>query len=250
MSFERSKCEAREYLRFCRDLYLGWKSRYMRDCFVIASAGSAATRWLAASLNLHPDITCSGGGGELKDIMDFSRAPDAAETERIAEFNLRHFASSAGRPKMLSQIFAELKAYRPAKIYGNVHLFSVTSLLHHLTLEPLPTTFPFANVVRHPVGRLETHFRVSMMNYNTGPSSKELIEYVTNQRVTVDRAYLDLIYSAEHLKVGRFSGRSQKSEAEYWLEWTDWQRDMFLEADSQLGLTGPYRRMGYDFSFL
>jgi len=298
-----------------------------RDCFLVTSAGSAATRWVASSLNMHPEITCSGGAGELSDTMDYDKRSTPEQTERIAEFLITHFATPGGPPKTLRQTFRELRAFKPAGMYGSVHLFTLTSLLHHHeNVEKWPVQFPLANIVRHPIGRLETHFAVSMRNFNTGPNCRRLLElcwagydhrfakikeqmaarcpdlesdvnkrifsyslfdtlatclgdfvlkhpfqvrhylmedlkvdsvvfaefvrYITRGKILVDEKYLATIHSTENMERGRFTGRSLKSEREYWESWTQWQRDFFNMANGDQTLSNFYGPLGYDFSYV
>jgi len=145
------------------------------NCFFIASGGCAATTWLAANLSRHPDILCSGGAGELADIMHFLQ-PTPEETERVAEFNLVHMANAVPKPKPFRKTFSELKQFRKATFFGNVHMYNLETLFLQHQFDPLPLELPIANIIRHPITRLQTHYNYWMKNYHTGPSCKKLLE--------------------------------------------------------------------------
>ena len=152
------------------------KNLNLRNCFLITSSGCAATRWLAASLSSHPEIVCSGGAGELKDTMDFYSVPTAEHAEEIAQFLIFHQAGADPKPKRFAQLFLELKQYRAAKFYGNIHFFTIGSLFDQKQFDFLPSTLPIANLVRHPITRLETHYQHWKNNYLAGSNCRKLFE--------------------------------------------------------------------------
>jgi hypothetical protein len=147
-----------------------------KSAFLVTSAGCAATRWLGASLNQHPEILCSSGAAEIADALDYGKVYDAEFAEEIARFNIDHFAAESPQVKHLSNLFDELRGFSDKKFVGNVHLFTIESLHSYLVDTGLELQIPLANVVRHPIPRLDTHCRLWTKNYGFGPNNKKLME--------------------------------------------------------------------------
>ena len=151
--------------------------------FLVTSQGLAASAWLASSLNLHPEITCSMGIDHPLVSMRFYY--NAAEIEeRTASINdlrpithgfytdglRQHFKqklSQAGVPvntdlvrqnpiRDLQKMYDELQWYEPkSRYYGNVHVCFALQALEYLRENPLARDVTLVNLIRHPVPRTE-----------------------------------------------------------------------------------------------
>jgi hypothetical protein len=150
--------------------------RKFRNTFLITSGGCAATRWIGGAINMHPSITCTGGVGPIEETTDFNRSVSDEGSERVAKYNIDHFAAAAPDPVFLVDVFDEIRRHRTSKFIGNIHFHTLGSLESHRKIERIPANVRIANVVRHPVTRLETHFNHWKRQYEVGPHSKKLFE--------------------------------------------------------------------------
>lgn len=149
--------------------------------FLVTSTGCAATRWLAATLNQHPDIVCSGGAGPLSDVMAYGTRPSAEQVERIATAILE--PRGGGIPVSIDDMFEELEAHRPARFVGNVHRETVASLLDQIRQAPLKRSIQVANLIRHPIPRTETKYQNERFNHTASPKARILFDRQLQERL-------------------------------------------------------------------
>lgn len=125
--------------------------------FLVSSHGVNASRWLAKTLSSHPEIVCTHGAAELEFALDHEYKDDRSlSDDRRAR---RRAQSAARKTRSLDDIFNELQAVRPAKAYGNVHMFTIQELdgiakqarQFHDKFE-----FRSVNIIRHPVARISS----------------------------------------------------------------------------------------------
>ncbi len=154
-----------------------------RNYFLVTSTGGAATRWLAATLNRHPEIVCSGGAGSLEEVMAYGSRPTGEQVERIAQ-TLLHPPQGSPTGTTLDTMFEELANHRgTARFVGNVHRESVASLHLQIRQRSPKHTFTVANVIRHPVPRTETKYNNELFNEASSPSARRLAAAQYQDRV-------------------------------------------------------------------
>ncbi len=168
--------------------------------FLITSMGCAATRWLAATLNRHPEIVCSGGAGELSEVMAYGKRPDGEQVDRIAEFLLNHYARPDARPKSVDEMFDELETYRKTDYYGNVHRETMASFHHLISRIPVKRKLKIANLIRHPIPRTEAKFNNERFNDASSAKARELCHLQYLGRAEAHRPFIDLL----HARIGPF----------------------------------------------
>lgn len=157
--------------------------------FLITSQGLAASGWLASSLNLHPDITCSMGIDHPLVSMRFYYNDDliAQKTDGISDVgeirngfysaSLRErfkekFAADgikldaelvrANPVRELQKIYDELEWFEKSKFYGNVHAYFANDALEYLKAVPARRDITLANLIRHPIPRTDAAIRALM----------------------------------------------------------------------------------------
>lgn len=152
------------------------------DYFLVTSQGLAGSIWLASSLNLHPDITCSMGIDHPFVSMQYYYNKDLmkARMDAVADQGvIRHgfyleslrdlfktrFAEKgialdtnlarANPVRQLQVMYDELEWFAPAKYFGNVHCCFALQALEYLKEAPTKTDITLANLIRHPIPRTE-----------------------------------------------------------------------------------------------
>ncbi|MHB1218725.1 MAG: hypothetical protein ACYC1L_11065 [Alphaproteobacteria bacterium] len=114
----------------------------------ICSNGRAATHWLTAVLNAHPDFIAAHGP---------TSPPHLIGSRRYVEGSTVSTANpDAFRAKSLDAIRAELLATGTARRYINVQGFSFAHLYAKLSGEPSASPVRAVNIVRHPVARAQS----------------------------------------------------------------------------------------------
>ena len=74
---------------------------------------------------------------------------------------------------------------------------------------------------------------------------------LTQQDIAVTPEYLDQIFSEEHLRSGRHTGKGNSIRMrEQYERWTDWEKYEFKLAMDRLDLANVYAPFGYDLSFV
>ncbi len=114
-----------------------------RIIFLVASAGFSGSKWLAASLDRHPDILCTHSAC---DFQIWDRRYSAEEFDRCTEEEWIHRAK-----KPLDQYPEELAGRGEARVYGNVHRYRICDLAENFRRWPPTIPVAYVNLVRHPV---------------------------------------------------------------------------------------------------
>ena len=112
--------------------------------FLVTTNGHCASKWLAASLDLHPEIVCSHGPAAHPLCMQHDREYTDADMSRI-------LAEEHRKLMPLDLLFEELERVGPARCYGNVHLFNLRQLAENVAAHPPSRRFKVVDLVRHPV---------------------------------------------------------------------------------------------------
>jgi hypothetical protein len=145
-------------------------------CFIVTSAGRAATYWLSHLLNRCDDVFCKHGyfpadelppgeknapddfgegGYEIGNIhkLDGNTANAAALVRTDATYIARFNAMT------IDEYFASLKARYRVRAYGNVHGFTQDSIIRKARVNRPETPFSICNLTRHPVSRVQSFYR-------------------------------------------------------------------------------------------
>lgn len=120
----------------------------MKKYFLVTSYGRTATYWLASFLDRHPDIICSHGPLAVTDSQFM--APQRQQVIR-AHNNWDNFNNTT-----VEQFFDEIEKRGEAKIYGNVHGYTLRGLISRYTKEKIRRKIWVSNLIRHPVTRVES----------------------------------------------------------------------------------------------
>ena len=134
----------------------------MRETFfIVTSPGYMATKWLAWSLNAHPEIYCNHSAGS--DALERDYSP--AELEALAR---EKFQDRDKRP--LEDFFDELaRRAGEARARGNVHRYNLTALQRNLAHWARPRPFTCLNLVRHPVSWVASGTAQLSLLYRVSP---------------------------------------------------------------------------------
>jgi len=124
----------------------------MSALFIVTTNGQTASKWLARSLNLHPEICCSHGTLRLPTCFTYSREYTAEEIKSA-------FMDEKRRALSLEKIFDELIGYSPqSKVFGNVHMFNLRHL--HENLNGISSDYlkeiVVMDLVRHPISLIRS----------------------------------------------------------------------------------------------
>jgi len=169
--------------------------------FLIASPGINASRWLAKTLNSHPDIVCTHGAAEFEFALDHDYKDDGSlSDEKRAR---RRMQSAARKSLSLDDIFSELKSVRPARAYGNVHMFTVQELDHILRRQTDTSNAPFQlrymNLIRHPIARISSWVAMTTQLWQTrftptgelSPSLPDFLQQAADNHIKATNQFLE-----------------------------------------------------------
>ena len=143
--------------------------RCARECFVTASAnpryffvtsqGVSATRWIAFALASHPKVFAAHGHFTIDSVVAGKFEQEKAKDDTGA-LSLGNEVRALYETNDISAIFAAYRSAHPgAEAYGNVHSYTLDGLIKgELKNSADSEKFAIANVVRHPVSYIESHF--------------------------------------------------------------------------------------------
>lgn len=139
------------------------------EYFLVLSNGYCGSLWLAASLDKHPDISCScskwiGLGIPHDSGFDFGSRDPAAISMIIEEMGL----------KGIDDLFDRLVARKPAKLTGDVHGYRVATY-HDALGKSIHRPANLAHLVRHPVPLLERITQEMVHRYTSFPRIQRLM---------------------------------------------------------------------------
>ncbi|MBL4846694.1 MAG: hypothetical protein JKY65_14320 [Planctomycetes bacterium] len=117
----------------------------MPALFLVTSPGYTATKWLARSLNAHPEIYCNHSAGS--DVLERDYTPD--ELSALAEEKLGGARDALPLDTFLKGL--ERRAPAGAVAVGNVHRYNLTALQRNTARWPGACAYNTLNLVRHPV---------------------------------------------------------------------------------------------------
>lgn len=118
--------------------------------FFVTSYGRTATYWLAAMLNSHPDIYCTHGP-TLKRLVGAPNDPPVEHTSEVFRDQDQYYGLR------LDEMSRQMQRQHGARIYGNVHAFTAMRLQNKIKDERYPHMVTRANLLRHPVTRLDSY---------------------------------------------------------------------------------------------
>ncbi|MBO6657188.1 MAG: hypothetical protein JJ934_09845 [Pseudomonadales bacterium] len=151
--------------------------------FMVTSHGWSASKWLAAALNKHPEVTCVHSVGSV--------LPDEKESEYEDELHadLADMGATLGRQNQsLKEHFDSIVEKQDRRIIGSVHRYRLRDLPRLLQGGE---TYPFqlANLIRHPVTLVNSgQGEFTTLAEMSDETRKEIQTFFENQR----QYYLDL----------------------------------------------------------
>ncbi len=128
--------------------------------FLVTTPGLSATRWLCFALATRKDVFVSHGKHPLDSIIhgDFAREKGIGDVE---SFTLGNKMADFYAQTRLEEVFAAYREIMPqAAAYGNVHAFTIESLMQKIRSERDLNGINILNVLRHPVSYIESHYRL------------------------------------------------------------------------------------------
>jgi hypothetical protein len=126
--------------------------------FAVTSEGASATRWLAFALASHPRVFVAHGHFAIDSIVggEFRREGSQGDAAALA---LGNAARAIYEASDIDEVFAAYRSVSPdAQAYGNVHSYTLEALLPRLEGRSDAGAIAVANLVRHPVSYIESHF--------------------------------------------------------------------------------------------
>jgi hypothetical protein len=152
--------------------------------FLLTSSGAAASQWLAATLDRHPDICCTCGAwmpetdpGEVCDTTH-------SGINEVAQLHLENFLAPEAPPKPIDFLFDNLETRKAVRVYGNIHAETVTTYANKIRKHPLRRTVRVANVIRHPVSRTESKFNILTYDQKVSPPMSRAYEIQLEDRLS------------------------------------------------------------------
>jgi len=138
--------------------------------FFITTNGNSASRWLAQTLNMHPDIICSHSPARISIAMAYDHGYSDSEFKEIMQ--------DESRKKIPTDILLnELEQIGKVRCFGNVHLFNLRQLRENIDKNNHEKEFRVVDLVRHPVSFVQsgTYNMIRQGQYNT-----DCITYLNN----------------------------------------------------------------------
>lgn len=127
--------------------------------FLVTSQGVSATRWIAFALASHPKVFAAHGHFTIDSVVAGKFEQEKAKDDTGA-LSLGNAARELYETNDIDAIFAAYRSAHPeAEAYGNVHSYTLDGLIKgQLKNSADSEKFAIANVVRHPVSYIESHF--------------------------------------------------------------------------------------------
>jgi len=126
--------------------------------FLVTTPGLSATRWLSFVLASHQDVFVAHGKHSLISVMqgDFTREKRAGDVESFTKGNeLKDFYAS----RSVNEVFEVYQAIMPgARAYGNVHSYTIETLMKAVKSEQNLAGIQILNLLRHPVNYIDSHY--------------------------------------------------------------------------------------------
>lgn len=118
----------------------------MSEYFMVACHGWSGSHWLAAALNLHPDIICCHSALNIPATQNTWGDNNLKRT-----INDREIARNRRGKVSIDLLLNEVESYGDAVVYGNVHTIRVRDLVELNALGSPKRSCRLANLVRHPI---------------------------------------------------------------------------------------------------
>ncbi|MCH8293020.1 tetratricopeptide repeat protein [Candidatus Poribacteria bacterium] len=126
--------------------------------FLVTTPGLSATRWLSFVLASHEDVFVAHGKHSLISVIqgDFTREKRADDVESFTKGNeLKDFYAS----RSVNEVFEVYQAIMPgARAYGNVHSYTIETLMKAVKSEQNLAGIQILNLLRHPVNYIDSHY--------------------------------------------------------------------------------------------
>jgi hypothetical protein len=126
--------------------------------FIVTSQGVSATRWLAFALASHPEVFGAHGHFAIDSVASekFQQEKSKDDVDALSNGNATRNFYKASK---IGDIFARYRSLRPdANAYGNAHSYTLDDLVRRHIGKARDPGFALANVVRHPVSYIDSHF--------------------------------------------------------------------------------------------
>ena len=125
--------------------------------FLATTPGLSATRWLSFALALHPEVFAAHGKHPLGSVVHGSFHREK-QIDDIESLTLGNKMARFYERLPLEEVFAVYQAIMPqAKAVGNVHTYTIESLLKTVEDRADLEGVSIINVLRHPVSYIASH---------------------------------------------------------------------------------------------
>src|SRR5438093_3413716 len=126
--------------------------------FVVTTPGLSATRWLAFALASHPEVFVAHGHFRLDSVAS-NNLEQEKEKGDLESLTVGNAAANFYRTHSLSEVFTAYRQIRPqARAYGNIHSYTLASLMKCIASPKDLEGTTVVNVLRHPVCYVDSHF--------------------------------------------------------------------------------------------
>lgn len=156
---------------------MGFGKKY----FFITTNGNSASRWLAQTLNMHPEIICSHSPARIKTALAYDHAYSDNEFKTIMRDETR-------KKIPIDFLLNELEQIGNASCYGNVHLFNLRQLRANINKNGHSKKIRVVDLVRHPIPFVQsgTYNMVRQAQYNANRLSYLKNVYYRNREIYDD----------------------------------------------------------------
>jgi hypothetical protein len=126
--------------------------------FIATTPGLSATRWLAFVLGSHPDVFIAHGHFPLSSVVQTEFKLEKSKGD-VDSLTIGNEMSDFYRTSSLSDVFAAYFAIKPdARAYGNIHSYTLHTLMQRVRNAAELNGINVLNVLRHPVSYIDSHF--------------------------------------------------------------------------------------------
>ena len=125
--------------------------------FIATTPGLSATRWLAFALASHPEVFVAHGHFQLDSVVahNFDQEKEKGDIESLTVGNA---AANFYQTHSLTEVFAAYRQLKPeAHAYGNIHSYTLETLMRGVASPEDLEAITVVNVLRHPVCYMDSH---------------------------------------------------------------------------------------------
>src|SRR5437773_8343295 len=125
--------------------------------FIATTPGLSATRWLAFALASHPEVFVAHGHFQLDSVVahNFDQEKEKGDIESLTVGNA---AANFYQTHSITEVFAAYRQLKPeAHAYGNIHSYTLETLMRGVASPEDLEAITVVNVLRHPVCYIDSH---------------------------------------------------------------------------------------------